>query len=76
MGAGRVETTFSEFVSLSAIASLGWFIAVFLLTFALAYAFPPPTNRIEFPGAAKVVWLVVGLLFLATAALVWMKDSS
>ena len=68
----RTALTFPEI----AIAFLGWFAAFFVLTFALAYAFPPPANRIEFPGAGKIVWLLVGLIFLATAALVWMALSS
>jgi len=70
--ANRAALTFPEI----AVVFLGWFAAFFVLTFALAYAFPPPANRIEFPGAGKVVWLLVGLLFLATAALVWLALSS
>ena len=69
---GRAAQTFLEI----AVVFLGWFAAFFVLTFALAYAFPPLGNRIEFPGAGKVVWLLVGLLFLATAALVWLALSS
>src|SRR6267378_3434603 len=59
-----------------AVTFLGWFAAFFVLTFALAYVFPPPANRLEFPGAGKIVWLLVGLLFLATGALVWLALSS
>jgi hypothetical protein len=59
-----------------AVVFLGWFAVFFVLTFVLAYASPPPATRIEFPGARKVVWLLVGLLVLATAALVWMAITS
>jgi uncharacterized membrane protein YbhN (UPF0104 family) len=75
-GTSRAGFTYSEFARVAALVFLSAFAAIFVLTFALAYTFPPPTNRIEFPGAGKVVWLLVGLLFLATAALVWMAASS
>src|SRR5882762_6392134 len=41
------------------------------LIFGLAAAFPPPPDRLEFPGAGRFVWPVVTLLVLATAYLVW-----
>ena len=75
-GTSRAGFTYSEFANLSVFVFLGVFAALFVLTFALAYAFPPPSNRIEFPGAGRLVWPLVGLLFLATAALVWMAISS
>src|SRR5216117_502784 len=68
----RAALTFPEM----AVVFLGWFAVFFVLTFALAHAFRSPETRIEFPGARKVVWLLVGLLVLATAALVWMAVSS
>ena len=43
----------------------------FVLIFILAAAFPPPADRLEFPGAGKVVWPLIALLVLATAYLVW-----
>ena len=76
MVARRAGLPFPEFVAHLAVVLLGWFALFFVLTFALAYAFPPPGTRFEFPGAGKVVWLLLGLLFLVTAALVWMADSS
>ena len=66
----------SEFISFVAFVLFVWFALFFSVTFALAYAFPPPGNRFEFPGAGKVVWPVIGLLFLATVALAWIAISS
>jgi hypothetical protein len=53
------------------LATVGSFALFFALVFTLAYAFPAPTDRLEFPGAGKVVWPLVGLLVLATVILVW-----
>jgi len=72
----RTGWTFSELIGHLAVAFLGWFVAIFILVLVLAYTFPPPTNRIEFPGAGKVMWPLVGLLFLATVALAWLAISS
>jgi hypothetical protein len=46
----------------------------FGILFGLAFAFPPPPDRLEFPGAGKVVWPLIALLTLATVWLVlWKK---
>jgi len=63
-------------LAITAVAFFGWFAAIFVLVLVLAYTFPSTTNRIEFPGAGKVVWPLVGLLFLATVALAWLAISS
>jgi len=49
------------------VATVGSFALFYGLVFALAYVFPPPPGRLEFPGAGRVVWPLVGLLILATA---------
>jgi len=72
----RTGWTFSEHMGHLAVAFFGWFAAIFILVFVLAYTFPPPTNRIEFPGADNAVALVLGLLILATIAFVWMLAPS
>jgi hypothetical protein len=45
----------------------------FILPFGLTYAFPPPSDRLEFPGARRVIWPLVGLATLATMLLVLRK---
>jgi hypothetical protein len=72
----RTGWTFSELIGHLAVAFLGWFAAIWISVFVLAYTFPPPTNRIEFPGADNVIALVLILLMLATAAFVWMLAPS
>jgi len=72
----HVRFTFPELVGHFAVISLGWSALIFVLTFALAYAFPSPGIRIEFPGADKLVALLLGLVFLATAVLAWLVVSS
>jgi hypothetical protein len=72
----RATFTFSEVVGYFAIMSLGWSALIFILTFALAYVFPPRGTRIEFPGAEKLVAVLLGLVFLATAAIAWLAVSS
>ena len=52
-------------------ATVFTFAFYFVLIFTLAAAFPPPADRLEFPGAGKVVWPLIGLLVVATAYLVW-----
>ena len=47
-----------------------WFIVFFVIVFVLGYAFPSPQGHLEFPGARKIIWPIVGLLAIATA-LVW-----
>jgi uncharacterized membrane protein YbhN (UPF0104 family) len=70
-GVGGTADTLLGRIGMLVVATVGSFAVFFALVFTLAYAFPPPTDRLEFPGAGRVVWPVVGLLILATAVLVW-----
>ena len=69
-GAAGTASTFLGRVALLLAATVGSFALFYGIVFALAYAFPPPPGRFEFPGAGKIVWPLVGLLILATAILV------
>jgi hypothetical protein len=60
-----------EAVLLLGEATVFTFAFYFVLIFTLAAAFPPPAERLAFPGAGKIVWPLIGLLILATAYLVW-----
>ena len=42
-------------------------VAISIIAFGLAYAFPAPGGQVAFPGARKVIWPFVALLALATA---------
>ena len=70
-GAASTASTFFGRVGEILVATVGSFALFYGLVFALAYAFPPPPGRLEFPGAGTVVWPLVSLLILATAVLVW-----
>ena len=54
------------------LVTAAWFAASFATVFTLAWFFPSPSDRLEFPGAGKLIWPLVGLLVLATTvAVIW-----
>ena len=50
-----------------------WFATSLTMVFTLAWFFPSPSDRLEFPGARKLIWPLVGLLALATTVAVISK---
>jgi len=63
-----------DWVTLLLLVPAASFALFFVLVFVLAFAFPPatdrPSARLDFPGAGKVVWPIIGLLVAATVYIV------
>ena len=54
------------------LVTAAWFATSFAIVFTLAWFFPSPSDRLDFPGARKLIWPLVGLLSLVTTvAVIW-----